>query len=555
MSDTSQETVDTSKVPVGPNNDPTKIIEALYSLGPHVTAQWLEENADKMPLETAQKVLDYFYHQPDAAPGIPETAYMRQDSNSKAMQRYIATHPDVIKQQAQQAAEQTGADTAVVKGQIESGLDPKNQNVVFPSWLLSLNGGPPSDDQVAQMLASWNEINGSNLTDKVQLMQAMQAQSPVANIVAQEAILGSDPDATYTWRLADGSVTQVQRSQYDMVANATGYDLDTKETSRLIRLADSLGMSRETTPGSGQKLVDFVPVMHMAKYMNITSNLQYDTGKQRSAGGGEAARVSGVNEAANDKYLSNIQALTNMVVSYQQNLAVHGNNVGLALLATVQPALASRLSSTPASKWTPADVRAANQVFIDTGLMPDTSTAWGKEGYATDTGLTVDILTGTGNPTTSGGGGGYSRTMPDPVAIRQSAKDLYRQMFAADPTEAQLDGFVGQVQGAISGAPANQNVDGSARLRAALEGNSLYRELYGNMPAGMTESEYQNQFRQGAASMLGSQAADPTAIQSGMRSGDYQTTVGSVAGDKKSWGNSTFLGRLAQAAQMVAENT
>lgn len=55
--------------------------------------------------------------------------------------------------------------------------------------------------------------------------------------------------------------------------------------------------------------------------------------------------------------------------------------------------------------------------------------------------------------------------------------------------------------------------------------------------------------------MVGAEAVDPTAIQSGMRTGDFQTTIGQVAGQKKSWGNSTFLGRLAQAAQLVSENT
>jgi hypothetical protein len=55
--------------------------------------------------------------------------------------------------------------------------------------------------------------------------------------------------------------------------------------------------------------------------------------------------------------------------------------------------------------------------------------------------------------------------------------------------------------------------------------------------------------------MLGAQAADPNAVRSGMRSGQYQTTVGAVAGTKAARDNSTFMGRLAAAAQVVGENT
>jgi hypothetical protein len=40
-----------------------------------------------------------------------------------------------------------------------------------------------------------------------------------------------------------------------------------------------------------------------------------------------------------------------------------------------------------------------------------------------------------------------------------------------------------------------------------------------------------------------------------MRGGKYQTTVGAATGTREAWDNSTFLGRLARAAQLVNENT
>jgi hypothetical protein len=132
---------------------------------------------------------------------------------------------------------------------------------------------------------------------------------------------------------------------------------------------------------------------------------------------------------------------------------------------------------------------------------------------------------------------------------------MYKSLYLQDPTDAQLDGFVSSVTSQVMGAADNQTIEPGARIRDLIEKDGAHRELYGAMPKGMTESEYQGQFRAGASSMLGQEAADPNVLRSGMRQGEYQTTVGAAAGSKKAWGNSTFLGRLASAAQVVAQNT
>ncbi len=60
----------------------------------------------------------------------------------------------------------------------------------------------------------------------------------------------------------------------------------------------------------------------------------------------------------------------------------------------------------------------------------------------------------------------------------------------------------------------------------------------------------------GSASMLGNEAPDPDAVKAGMRSGEYQTTVGAAFASGASKGNnSTLQERLARAANVVATNT
>lgn len=425
---------------------------------------------------------------------------------------------------------------------------------VMPAWVQQAFGGRPTDEQLDSMRKKWNDLSGdAPVSSNVELMNLLASQSPLAAIVVQETAVGVDPDFTYTWRLADGSSAQMERGDYENFAAVTGWNLDTTEVGRIVRLADQLGMSRTIAPG--QKIVDWAPVGHMAQYLRTTSNLKYDSGVQRSAMGGEAARVSGVDTKANETYMSNIQKLSNMALSYNTNMTTYGGNAGMAIIATVNPTLASRLSTTPSGSWSGPDIHAANQILVDTGLMPDNSSQWGKEGYATDTGLIFDITAGTNTPSgRRSGGGGYTRTMPDPVAVKQAARDMFKSLFMAEPDEAQLQQFVQIVQSQISSAPGNQSVDASARLRDILENNALYKEFYGKS-GGLSDSEYQSQFRSAGQEMLGAEAADPAAIQGGMRTGNYQTTIGQVAGSKKAWNNSTFLGRLAQAAQVINENT
>lgn len=153
------------------------------------------------------------------------------------------------------------------------------------------------------------------------------------------------------------------------------------------------------------------------------------------------------------------------------------------------------------------------------------------------------------------GGGGRIRTLPDPVAVRQSAKDFYRQMFLSEPDDATLDRFSAQVTSAITAAADDESVDPNARIRQFAETLPEYQKFYGQKPGGMSEEEYQNMHRNAQSSMLGAELADNQPTRVGMMQGDYQTTVGAAMGTKEAWDNSTFMGRLARASQTVGRNT
>lgn len=187
------------------------------------------------------------------------------------------------------------------------------------------------------------------------------------------------------------------------------------------------------------------------------------------------------------------------------------------------------------------DAMAFTETMYDLGFVDPMATAW------------ADAMQKAADQ--AAGGSQRIRTLPDPVAVRQSAKDFYRQMFLTEPDDATLDRFAASVSDAIMSAEDDEAVDPNARIRQAAEQMPEYQKYYGNKPGGMAEEEYQGMHRAAQGSMLGDELADNQAVRVGMREGSYQTTVGSAAGTKEAWNNSTFLGRLARAAQTVNRNT
>jgi hypothetical protein len=152
-------------------------------------------------------------------------------------------------------------------------------------------------------------------------------------------------------------------------------------------------------------------------------------------------------------------------------------------------------------------------------------------------------------------GGGMVRMLPDQDAVRQSVRDMYTQMFLESPSEEVVAAMVNALNSAVMSAPMDQSVDVQAKLRDILEKDPAYNRLYGQMPDGFTAEQFQGMNRAAQETMLGDMVESNEALQIGMQDGSYRTTMGASMGLEEAWDNSTFLGRLARAAQVVSANT
>jgi hypothetical protein len=154
-------------------------------------------------------------------------------------------------------------------------------------------------------------------------------------------------------------------------------------------------------------------------------------------------------------------------------------------------------------------------------------------------------------------GSGSQLLMPDPAGLDEALRDLYQQMYMKEPDEKTMASFRAEINRAVSSAASSGigSIDVAARARQFARKDGSYDTLYGNRPDGMSEVEYRSMMESGQRSMLGAETGGNVATQAGMRTGKYQTAVGAAAATTEAWDNSTFLGRLARAANIVGVNT
>jgi len=242
-----------------------------------------------------------------------------------------------------------------------------------------------------------------------------------------------------------------------------------------------------------------------------------------------------------------------MLNTWKEGMRLYDSET-LAFFHALNPGLASRMSGSETLSL--EDARMSLSLMAKAGLSGDDPNDFAKnmgelgflDPYAT-------LLVEAQRKAAASASAGRTVLKPDPVAIRQATKDMYRSLYLEDPSDDQLNAMAAKVESAIVGAPDDVNVSGEARIRDVVEGDPKYQMYYGKKPGGMSEQEYQNMHRAAQSSMLGEELADNQAVRVGMRQGDYQTTVGAAMGTEEAWDNSTFLGRLARAAQTVGRNT
>lgn len=457
---------------------------------------------------------------------------------------------------AKQEAEQRGVPQDQVAGEIDAALTAADTSMIpIPDTVIQYAGGPPDRATIAKMIANWNEFNPDQPIppgDVATLYKRLALNNADTKGVLDATYWGIDPVQQYSIKLSNGSDVVVDADEFKTLQDV--YGMQSGDLTALIRSADRTGL-KSSTGGSAHPIlaaltraagtVDVYQAPTAGSYMRPGTTVKVDVldpkdGKQvymrPGAGGILTDKPNRLKHSALDK----------LSLKFKEGQYIYQGNDTLGYIHALNPTLAAKLAGDP-KKLTQAEWGQFNQYLIDGKFDQKQLAAMGYYALGLEE---YQNMNGRGSSGASGG-----RMIADQDALRQAAKDMYRRLFAADPSEAELNSLVGAVNSAVQGAADNQDVSPEAVLRKNLEANGQYKDLYGKKPAGMTEEEYQNQFRSGAASMLGAEAADPTMIRAGMRSGEYQTTVGQAAASKKAWDNSTFMGRLASAAQVIAENT
>ena len=261
----------------------------------------------------------------------------------------------------------------------------------------------------------------------------------------------------------------------------------------------------------------------------------------------------------------------------EEGLRLYYDNPGMALIyssGTAGPALAARVlgNTLRGEQYSRADrmelIRIANgsnlmraesrQTVADrfaAVLGPSAAATLGVFAVAEERANELERLRSRRPSGGGGGGGGSMRMMPDRTAITQAVTDLYKQFFMQDPSPEEVDDLADTLIRRIMSTPTSQQVDANAQLRAILSESPLYNQFYGRLPDGFTEEELQQQALQGQATILGNDFQSKRAAQAGLMDGRYQSAVGAAAASREAFDNSTFMGRLAQARQVLEQMT
>jgi hypothetical protein len=558
--------------------------------------RWMTENLENLPDETYTSVVNELkIKNAGTATGMygtrTEPGKFDKVLDVAEQRGQDTAEVNKARSEAEQAAMAAGAtpeQAAEVAQQAEDGvLMSRGELVPVPDIIMSAYGKAPSVKQQNELINSWNELNPDAPVRTYEELAKRMNDSPSAPIVEDVvayAATGQEPMKVYEWEvggfLGQGSqsslsttTVRVSEGQFAALKEIYGSGFTMKDVKKLAQLAARIGLNDATnmTPGrdspSGgvgwQILAAGAAAMGMwnigtrsdAADARAAAN-EIDPETARHIGAAGAAMQAAATPTGSGTAITNAEMtrLRNWGLQFKTGMAMYGMNDSLAFIHAMNPSLATRVATTEFDKLSTADKRQTYSMMMNAGFDAQNL---GRLGYGWAAGFDeLDV-----NKGAAAAASGPVRSMPDPEAVRQSAKDMYRQLFVREPTEAELNALVGNVTAALMSSDVDgsdgvvQNVDAGAQIRKNLESNPQYQELYGAKPAGMSEEEYQAQFRNGARSILGNAAPQPDIIRSGMRSGQYNTTVGAAAMTREAWEGSTFLGRLAQAAQITSENT
>ncbi len=498
------------------------------------------------------------------------------------------------------AAATTTADSAITTSQTEAGQTVTGlQSSTYviaggtPRWILE-GFGQLSDLQKKRLVEYYNDALGTNFRDYNELLADpsvnLNDQNATNANMVEAAVNAVEPVQDLRIELP-GRQDAIHLSVEDQAQLRESYGLNTDGITRLARLAN-------LTPYKGTdgkaRTVDLYGLAALASYYQMQSGLdeqndrdqkvrqlqdRIDEIKGRGGREGDSAETQGLlreyqrqitelkmmngptsGAAAQSRNGYNRPGLLGIQYRYNQGLDQYRQNQTLATIHVVDPALAQRITRNgiDPTKLSPTDNAAAWDILIRSGaytrdkrsgFRPDDPVLAAFAGYFD---LDPNARGGGGG---GGGGAGPVRRLIDKETIRARLRDEMRTLFDADAPDSLVDEMHKSLQGALDKAPQGMEFDISSRIDSWLQGLPIYQKLYHNKPAGLSEGEYKQQFVAGASSILGAQTADPQTIHAGMQTGQYQTTVGAAAVSEQAKENSTWMERLARAANTVAANT
>jgi hypothetical protein len=480
----------------------------------------------------------------------------------------VATHQAVAKAQSKGVVTPEEAKTLA-----DAGQDPKDTNVLVsksptPRWLLDELQADPTPEQQKRITDEWNTVFGTKFTwDQLAATPQFGDPTDITTKVVKGAVLDVDPIVNYSVTLPGNRSYQVTSDE--MKTQFGLYGFKTQDMTRIVRWADTFNLKDSTGNVAWQPLAALLHAkgldMSVGDYQQ-NPEIDPETGKVKYhptltlPGAGRAhpapdrkltlddlAGKIKPNYKENKKAAQNEMSVAMLTMGFKRALDKYGDPT-MAYLGSLDSSLADRLMSSGGDieKVSQQDQLLAEQYMLNGQWSPD---AMHSLGYASGNGLDAFFNR------LKGPAAAAVRTRPDMESVKQAAKDLWRKMFRAEPSEKLVNEMAGNLIAGYMAAPDAQQYDINAHLRQTLEAAPEYQSLYGKMQPGQTPEDYQAQFDAAASSMLGGEAAPVGAVTAGMKTGQYQTTVGASAAAGLASQNSTLMGRLATAAQIVNERT
>jgi hypothetical protein len=501
---------------------------------------------------------------------LDEEAAARSKIDSQA--RILATDPESdggeeITDEERKAAESDGAT-----------LIP---TVTEPRWIQD-QYGLLSQAQKDRLLRNVQIRYGESFTSFEELVASGFLDDPTNEVqtFVNASIMDTRLESAFQFELPSGDLFTV-RAEGWVYANDK-YGIDEQEMISLIGMAETLGVK----DGSGK--VAWQPVLALANATGLLDELK-PVQRDRIVGGpggtdmgitpdnARPRRITDVleqspNQSFFERSAGNVNtsvlrgerlaapqtrfSFTEVMEQYQLGLSKFNYDPAMAYIYALDPNLAGRIG---AAGGDPTKIRGQDLQRV-AALAQDGELV--REEWWAASGLPIiqnflQMEQARTDPSSGGAGGGSTtvRQKPDPATLNEQLRSLYQSMFLEEPDEGDLAAFRSQINAAVEGMEPGDSVDVSARAKEFARGDERYERLYGRKPANVSEEEYQGQFRNAQASMLGAEVAGNESVIAGMRSGKYQTTVGAAAGTTEAWDNSTFLGRLARVGQLVGEMT